>query len=184
MLGTTGHHGGQATGRTVNQSKGVGVPRAVSEFHGTGWAGPGDGDIVLPGKAWELSNCVCRGLLEVRAEIWGKHLEGDARTHGRFLRRSQGSVSQCRGSWHCPVGRSDGGCVGLIEAPASLARSCLDPVARAGRPRTGPVELEGRGGTFPGRAGQRAALGPGSTLEGLWIPNLMPPSLLTPHLHG
>lgn len=50
MLGTTGHHGGRATGRTVNQSKGIGVPRAVSELHGTGWAGPGDGDIILPGK--------------------------------------------------------------------------------------------------------------------------------------
>lgn len=163
MLGTTGHHRGQGTGCTVSQSEGVGVPRAVSELQGTGWGGPGDGDIILPGKAWELSSCVCRGLLEVRTEIQCKHCKAMSARRGA----SSGEPSVGADG---PAARSGGGC-GVRVAPASLARSCLDPVAPGGRPRTGQWSWKGAEGRL--RAGQRAALGPGSALEGLLIPKVL-----------
>lgn len=41
--------------------------------------------------------------------------------------------------------------MGVRVAPASLAHSCLAPVARGRRPRTGPGAGGGRCGSFPGR---------------------------------
>lgn len=71
ILGTTGHHGGG--GQDTQLECEVGAPGAVSKVHGTGWAGTGDEDVTVPGKAWGSRDWVCRGLLEVRIEISCKH---------------------------------------------------------------------------------------------------------------
>lgn len=181
MLGTMGHHGGQGTGHTVNQSVGVGAFGPVPKVHGMGWAGSGDEDITLPRKAWELRNCVCRGLLEVRIEIWCKHTYGDACTHGCFLRTTQSLVSRCRNRRQCPIGCSDGGNMGLRVVPASLAHSCLAPIARGRCPRMGPGAGGGRCGSFPGRVEGHSPSWE-HTWRGLLIPNFSSP-LLTPRLH-